>query len=380
MFNIEIDPSINNIIFANIAEYSQYPQEQEILFDLGCTFKIISVHKDDSDPRLVVKMISVNEGEKLANDFIKTIKIRKETSRDFDGLINDFVHKIGYERGMRLYEHFLKLSIKDIQRIIKNCSRFINLYEKCSEVSNAVILYGCFGWFFTQKGEYDLAIRYCTQALSLLEENASVYNIAIEIAMIHNTIGWSYYEKGKYDDALFWCQKAAERYKNCSRTEDSKYVHVLRFEQNLKKSASRNDVEFAEILTNIGCIYYKKNDFNTAMAYCKRSMNILERCDHTTIFDGNERTTVASRYEIDNHHETVAANWEIFANIYYSKENYSLALQYYQRAKDIFETITPRIPMCLQRSPAIFGRNIQRLQHFIQITQQKLLTNDEMVN
>jgi tetratricopeptide (TPR) repeat protein len=238
-----------------------------------------------------------------------------------------------------------------------------------------VILNGCFGWFFTQRGEYDLAIEYCNRALSLVEGNSSNDNKTIEIAMIHNTMGWSYYEKENYDSALFWCQKAAEIFKHCSYAEDSKYVRVLRSEQKLKKSPSRNDVEYAEILTNIGCIYFKKNDFDKAISYCKISINTLERSDHETIFERDNTPLVASSYEVDNHHETIAANHEVFADIYYSKENYFLALEYYQKARDIFLKITPKIPICLQRSPSIFGRNLKRLQNSIRITEQNLIAN-----
>jgi hypothetical protein len=78
IFEIEINPSVENLIFANIAEYSQFPEEEEVLFDLGCTFRITDVDPDDSNERVIVKMIAVNEAEKLANDFLQTIKEKKE--------------------------------------------------------------------------------------------------------------------------------------------------------------------------------------------------------------------------------------------------------------------------------------------------------------
>jgi tetratricopeptide (TPR) repeat protein len=373
IFVIEIDPSVGNLIFANIAEYSQFPEEEEILFDLGCVFKIISVVYDELNQRSIIKMVGVdeNEGEKVASDFIKMIKDTKKTSGYLDGLIDDFVHKIGHEQGIRLYEHFLRLPTVNVKKIIDNCSRFLHIYEKYCDASNVTILYGCFGWFFTQKAEYDLAIEYCTRALTSVEKKSSYGSITIEIAMIHNTIGWSYYEKGEYNYAFDWCQKAREILKKCAYVEDSKYVKVLRSEGNLTNSPPRNDIEFAEILTNIGCIYYKKNDFNLANFYCNESMNILKQFDSEIIFDSHYRTKTSNN-EIDNHYETIAANYEVFADIYYNEKNYVLALEFYQKAQEIFETITPRIPICLQRSPFIFGRNKQRLQNSIRITEQKL--------
>ncbi|CAF1022696.1 unnamed protein product [Didymodactylos carnosus] len=376
LFEIDIDPLVENLIFANIAEYSNFPQEQEILSDMGCIFRIVSVVYDELNQRSVVKMIGVNEAEQLASDFIERIKHRKKTNGYFNGLLNDFVDIIGYERGISLYEYFLRLPTVGVQNVINNCSRSIHLYEKCCDASNVAILYGCFGWFFTQRAEYDLAIEYCTRALSLVGSESPNANMVIEIAMIHNTIGWSYYEKGDYDPAISWCQKARKIFKSCPYVEDSKYVKVLRSEQNLKKSPSRNDVEYAEILTNIGCISCKKKEFELALFYCEKSMSILQRCDHETIFDRDREVAAASTNEIDNHHETIAANYEVFADVCFKKENYVLALEYYEKAQVIFETITPRIPICLQRSPAIFGRMKQRLQNSIQIIERLLVATN----
>jgi hypothetical protein len=106
IFEIEINPLVENLIFANIAEFSEFPQEEEVLFDLGCTFRITSVNHDDQNQRLVVKMIAVNEAEKLANTFIKTINEKKKTKGYLDGLISDFVHKLGYQKGLEFYQLF----------------------------------------------------------------------------------------------------------------------------------------------------------------------------------------------------------------------------------------------------------------------------------
>jgi tetratricopeptide (TPR) repeat protein len=377
IFEIEIDPTVESIIFADIAVYSQFPEEEEVLFDLGCTFRITSVDRDDSNQRLIVKMIAVNEAEKLANTFIQTIKDKKKSKGYLDGLISDFVHKLGYQKGLELYHHFLTLSIDNRQRIMNNCSRYLKLYEKCCDISNVVILYGCFGWFFTQRAEYDLAIEYSNRALSLVEKNPSINNIDIELAMIHNTIGWSYYEKEDYGLALEWCQRAKKMFEDCPYIEYSKYAKVLRSEEKLRQCSSRNDAEYAEILTNIGSIYWKTNHLDMAMTYCKKSMKILENLDTQMVFSDPHQTT-ASNKELDNHHETIAANYEVFADIDYQNGNYLRALDYYKKALNIFETITPRIPICLQRSPVIFGRNTQRLQNSIRVIEQKIVADNEV--
>jgi hypothetical protein len=53
-----------------------------------------------------------------------------------------------------------------------------------------------------------------------------------------------------------------------------------------------------------------------AMAYCKKSMDILGNFDSQMIFS-DANGTIASNKELDNHHETIAANYGVFADIYY---------------------------------------------------------------
>ena len=57
-----------------------------------------------------------------------------------------------------------------------------------------------------------------------------------------------------------------------------------------------------------------------AIKYCAKSMNTLENLDIKTIFS-NPHRTAASNKELDNHYEAIAANYEIFADIGYQKEN-----------------------------------------------------------
>jgi hypothetical protein len=42
----------------------------------------------------------------------------------------------------------------------------------------------------------------------------------------------------------------------------------------------------------------------------------------------------------------------------------------------MLETITPRIPICLQRSPYIFGRNKQRLQNSLRLTETQMIAEE----
>ncbi|CAM4839078.1 unnamed protein product [Rotaria magnacalcarata] len=61
----EIECNLNeskSIVFANITKYSEFAGEQEVLFDLGSTFKIQSVIEDEELKLFVVKLKATDDG------------------------------------------------------------------------------------------------------------------------------------------------------------------------------------------------------------------------------------------------------------------------------------------------------------------------------
>jgi hypothetical protein len=61
------------IIFADIARFSKYPAEQEVLFDLGATFQILNINKDESDCWLV-HLEATDIGEKIHKNTFNQIE------------------------------------------------------------------------------------------------------------------------------------------------------------------------------------------------------------------------------------------------------------------------------------------------------------------
>ncbi|CAF5081666.1 unnamed protein product, partial [Rotaria sp. Silwood1] len=56
MLEIDVDMSKVTVILADIAQYSDYPEEQEILFDSGASFTINSVLYDNIEKIWIVKL------------------------------------------------------------------------------------------------------------------------------------------------------------------------------------------------------------------------------------------------------------------------------------------------------------------------------------
>ncbi|CAF3448857.1 unnamed protein product [Rotaria sp. Silwood2] len=80
---IEVDPQLDNIIFADITQYSNF-DEQEVLFDLGSTFFLSSVHYDEENELWKIKLIGASESEIIENQL-------QYHNFTFDGQVQVFI-------------------------------------------------------------------------------------------------------------------------------------------------------------------------------------------------------------------------------------------------------------------------------------------------
>jgi hypothetical protein len=57
-----------SIIFADIAQFSEYPNEEEVLFDLNACFRLESIRKHGSV--CIIQMSASNEGQTITKYYI----------------------------------------------------------------------------------------------------------------------------------------------------------------------------------------------------------------------------------------------------------------------------------------------------------------------
>ncbi|CAF0800693.1 unnamed protein product [Didymodactylos carnosus] len=62
LFEIEVDRTQTTTVFADISEWSDYPQEQEVLFDVGAVFEISNVKVNEEQHVWIIKMKAINKG------------------------------------------------------------------------------------------------------------------------------------------------------------------------------------------------------------------------------------------------------------------------------------------------------------------------------
>ncbi|CAF1455690.1 unnamed protein product, partial [Didymodactylos carnosus] len=135
MLEIEVNTELLTMAFADIAEYSIYRNEEEILFDLDATFTIKNVSHIDSENIYLVKLIAVpaeikNDNDRALDYNLKALEIFEKTpSKEHVVPLADTYSEIGdiyYEQSN--YAKALEYHLKCLN-IQEDNLRFMGGYE-----------------------------------------------------------------------------------------------------------------------------------------------------------------------------------------------------------------------------------------------------------
>ncbi|CAF0847311.1 unnamed protein product [Didymodactylos carnosus] len=234
LFEIEYDFNELNdhdIVCADVAKFSDYPEEQEVLFDLGATFKIQSVNREKPDlSRVNLRLTS--KGADIAREYIKLN--RKELEQRsvaimFGSLLCDMEQ---YDKSMKYFENLFQNpqgeNISDIEFNLGRAHDF--------------------------RGEY-------AQALQLYEHSYATMMMSKPVpekasARVLNNIGGVYNSKGEYDRALDYYSKSLKMREKCLPSDHP---------------------DIALSLNNIGIVYDKRGDFKRAVGCFERCLKICKK-------------------------------------------------------------------------------------------------------
>jgi tetratricopeptide (TPR) repeat protein len=73
----EIECEYETVIFATLENESAHPEEEEVLFDLGATFQVVSVIDSQEETNFnlrIVTLKSIQDGKKAAQEFLTSMK------------------------------------------------------------------------------------------------------------------------------------------------------------------------------------------------------------------------------------------------------------------------------------------------------------------
>jgi tetratricopeptide (TPR) repeat protein len=280
LYEIKCDNYDQNIVFADISQYSNYPDEKEVLFDIGTTFKIQSVNEDIVDSNLwIIKMQAVNEGLRIAKDYI-------ELNRKQEDEISVTI----------IFGKLLTLMGKYDQSLIY----FQNLLLNESENEDKARIYNNIASIYLRKALYDQAIENYERAYDLMISTKPVPRMKDSARPLTN-MGNVYRQRHELDKALKIYRLSL------------KLIEKYRGEEHLQA---------AIVLSHIGRIYYEKKDFLRSLEYYEKSLNIREK-------------------QLPSVHIRIADCLTNIGRVFSDMKKYDYAIDYHKKALEIYEKLLP---------------------------------------
>ncbi|CAF4739684.1 unnamed protein product [Rotaria sp. Silwood1] len=275
----------DKMIFADIAQFSQYPEEQEVLFDLATVFKIVHVEFDKGRKLWTIQLSGVDKLSYEVNEYIESIEKETEESGStllFSRLMCDMGE---YEKS----EKYLKRLLSDLPKDHKDIPK-INFHL------------GRVSYFLS---EYKQALDYYERALVLQKREIQPEEKSFDIARTLHNIGNIYLEQKQISKALGYYEQALK----------------------MKRAVlvdNPNHPSIATTLTAIGSIYKKRGDYKKALELFQQS------------YDMKKLTLAAD-------HPSLGDSLNILGTIYQDMDDYEKALECYRSALKIKQKTLPPV-------------------------------------
>ncbi|CAF1615986.1 unnamed protein product [Rotaria sp. Silwood1] len=213
-----------SVIYADIAQFSDYPNEDEVLFDLIAAFRLDAIEKQGSIQ--VINMSLSNEGEKITKDYIDLTQ--KETEEKSVAIVfGRLMCNLGqYDQSQNYFQELLKEpNGEDIAWIEFNIGQALDYkgqweqatiyydraYQRMTSatpvrIKDSAQVMKNIGGIFYRQGKYDEVLNFHQRVLKIREEFCSSDYAAVDQSL--NYIGLLLDSQGRYDEALDYHQRA----------------------------------------------------------------------------------------------------------------------------------------------------------------------------
>jgi len=326
LFIIEADVRTEHAVFADISSLSVYPDEEEILFDIGCAFRINNVNFDSEKSLWIVKMKLVDEGRQMIEKFIEINRKEMEKGNIFliFGLL---LTEMGqYDQAQIYFENLLSSkTIDDLLSIYTNLGQvkyYKGLYDEAlkdflyarefyekSDKKNDIDLARItnnLGLVYMEQKNYDLAFNHFVNVIKMSETRSDIDPILI--ATTNNAIGIIFSYKHDYKQSLDYLLLARKLYEEHLPTIDH---HLIAMNYN-----------------RIGLTYYYLKDYRQSLDFCSKAYSIREQI-------------------LPNHHSDLGDSCNNLGLIYQQLFEYKRSLEYFQRALKIYENHSNKKTNCI---------------------------------
>ncbi len=303
---------IRNTIYDSIlkAERKRYHKQ------VGETIE--QIHKDNLDNYLDILIYHFRKGEDRDRllKYLQMLGEKQDKAGDYkkaEQLYEEWIISRAPEhQGIRAQVKYIEINIKlagvkdSLAKYDEGLEILDRIEDKEEEQMKGELLARLFlqrGGILQSKGEYDRALNFAKEAENVLKDIiAPLDSISLDskhltalIGDCYNNIGGVYYYKGNYDNALKYYNKSLN----------------MRL-----KTLGDEHPDVAASFNNIGLVYHKKGDYDNALKYYQKTLKI-------------ELKTLGDE------HPDVAASYNTIGLVCREKGNYDNALKYYNKSLNI---------------------------------------------
>ncbi|CAF0950493.1 unnamed protein product [Rotaria sp. Silwood1] len=243
LFEIEADPHVvKSKPFADITSLSYFRHESEILFMVGCIFRLINVYRDDSEKIWIIKMqLAENNDDDLKKlfDQLKSDYGVGENETDLQTFGNVLQYMGKYDLAEKIYS---------------------GLHDQCSsDDASFSRLCVSFGRLYKDRKDFDRSLQWFQRALDRrirIDSSDFVY-----IGGLHCCIGNIHMEKNDFNQAMKCYSAAMDCYKRGNIT---------------------NHRDTASLYHGIARVHYAQKQYPEALNNYQRSLDILQQNSRST--------------------------------------------------------------------------------------------------
>ncbi|CAF2980230.1 unnamed protein product [Rotaria sp. Silwood2] len=319
LFEITVDPARTNknLTFAHIAQFSVKKDEQEVLFDLGATFKITDVKHENE--MCIVSMVAVTDIDLINNAYVdhereQLARYDIEIDNNFRCIVTfgmyliqmgQFDKSISYFRNLlfrtRLYEYERYFVLKGLARAyMKNGEHDTALeYAFIAYKINKLIVPDDtkeieieLGKIYNHREEYNMALQHLEEALKQTDPNDFD-----TISAIHTNMALAHFSINNFSIGFELCQRTL---------------------QMLYDSSQSDPTTISDIYMIMARGHYLGNCLDAAIEYCQTSLSI-----RASIYPDNNPILIRSYYELGYYYD--------------DNDQYELAIEYFSKAVELYQ-------------------------------------------
>ena len=277
LFIIDADPRlVKSKPFADISSLSAYSNESEVLFMIGCIFRLIKIEETKNEEIVMIHMELCGDDE---HDLKELFDYMKKEFGDENEEVN--LRSFGKVlRQMGKYNLAEKIYHRLLAELPSNDPSLSNLYWDLGIVTH-------------DKANYDSSLEWFQKSLVIQEQKGS--SNYRDIGNLYNWIGENYRRKCELERALENYNKAIELFRNAN---------------------DQDHPNMAWFYNNIGLVYDDQKKYTEALDFYKKSLAIYQQ-------------------HLPSNHPNIASSNNNIGLVYYNLNKYALAVEHYQQSLQI---------------------------------------------